>query len=70
VCAYIFHSYITQAFEKYSCYRKITPKKLNEAERVGPRNLLGVGDINDLFKMGSLRTFKIHFSAPRDKKIL
>lgn len=57
VCPYIFHSFITQAFEKYSYYLKITPKKQNEQKRVGPRSLLRVVGMYDLLEMGNLRTF-------------
>lgn len=33
VRAYIFHSHITQAFEKFSCYLKITPRKLRKPKK-------------------------------------
>lgn len=73
-CAYIFHGYITQAFEKYSCFLKITPQKLHgkKKKRVDPRNLLGVsghtwsvrnGQLKYIFQLrGEKNSRKLHKS--------
>lgn len=56
-CAYIFHGYITQAFEKYSCFLKITPQKLHGKKKLIQETCLELVDIHDLLEMGNLNIF-------------